>query len=171
MAILCHTVEHIDACLRHLDTVSGETMRTNEIELALWFHDIIYKPFSTTNEEDSAEWAREFLRDNKADTECIDRVYSLIILTKAHEDPESNDARIMLDIDLSILGARPEVYRQFEINIRKEYKRVPSFIFKKKRKEILLNFYERHRIYNTSYFHDLLEQQAKQNLAMAIEAL
>jgi len=166
-----HTLEHIDACFHHLDAVLSETERPNEIELALWFHDVIYKPFSGTNEEDSAELAREFLVGNEANADCIDRVYSLIILTKAHLTPETEDAKIMLDIDLSILGASTKVYQQFEIDIRKEYKRVPSFIFRKKRKEILQNFFERPSIYNTSYFHDRLERQAKQNLAMAIEAL
>jgi len=70
-----------------------------------------------------------------------------------------------------ILGASTKIYQQFEANVRKEYKRVPSFIFRKKRKEILQNFFERPSIYSTSYFHDRLERQAKHNLAMAIEAL
>lgn len=166
-----HTLDHIDACFHHLDAVLSEAKRPNEIELALWFHDVIYKPFSGTNEEDSAEWASEFLVENEVNADCIDRVYSLIILTKAHLTPETEDAKIILDIDLSILGASTKVYQQFETDIRKEYKRVPSFIFKKKRKEILQNFFERPSIYNTSYFHDRLERQAKQNLAMAIEAL
>ena len=166
-----HTIDHIDACLRHLDAIVDEAKRPNEIELALWFHDIIYKPFSGTNEEDSAEWVREFLVKNEAEDGFINRVYSLIILTKDHLTPETEDAKIMLDIDISILGASTKIYQQFEANVRKEYKRVPSFIFRKKRKEILQNFFERPSIYSTSYFHDRLERQAKHNLAMAIEAL
>ena len=77
----------------------------------------------------------------------------------------------MLDIDLSILGAQKQIYDQFEKNVRKEYKRIPSFTFRKKRKEILKSFMERPRLYHTAYFFDLLETQAKSNLTLAIASL
>lgn len=56
-----HTDEHIQACLSHLDRVEGQALRPEEIELALWFHDAVYKPLSSSNEEDSAQWASKFL--------------------------------------------------------------------------------------------------------------
>ena len=166
-----HTLEHIDSCFRHLDSVHSKTDRPHEVELALWFHDVIYAPFSKTNEEDSAELARSFLLHNKIDPEVIDRVYDLIILTKDHMAPDSRDGEIMLDVDLSILGSAKHVYEQFEKDVRKEYKRVPSFIFKKKRREILKSFRGRPRLYHTDYFFGRLETQAKINLEWAITTL
>jgi len=166
-----HSLEHIDACFRHLDSIDSATDRPHEIELALWFHDVIYAPFSKTNEEDSAELAREFLSQNAVDTKVINRVYNLIVLTKGHMAPDSPDGEFMLDIDLSILGYEKHVYEQFEKDVRKEYKRVPSFIFKKKRKEILKSFSERPRLYHTDYFFRRLEVQAKINLKWAINTL
>lgn len=166
-----HTLEHIEACFKHLDTVSTQVHKLHEVELALWFHDVIYKPFSGTNEEDSAEQARLFLENNKADPECINRIYDLIILTKDHLEPVTDDGKILLDIDLSILGVESHIYEQFEINIRKEYKRVPSFMFRKKRKEILQNFLKRPRIYHTDCFFERLEVQARENLKVAIKRL
>ena len=47
-----HTLDHIAACLRHLDGVKSKTVRLQEIEMALRFHDAVYQPFSATNEED-----------------------------------------------------------------------------------------------------------------------
>ena len=41
-----HTGEHINATLKHLDTVEDLADDVDEIEIALWFHDAIYKPFS-----------------------------------------------------------------------------------------------------------------------------
>lgn len=166
-----HTLHHISACFRHLEDVKGLADYPQEIALALWFHDAIYKPFSGANEEDSADWAKEFLFAVGADTDIVSRVYDLIILTKEHVAPETNDAKIMLDIDLSILGTQPHIYAHFEKDIRSEYKRVPSFIFKKKRKEILRCFLEKPKIYKTPYFYERLETQARENLKTAIANL
>lgn len=166
-----HTLEHITACFRHLDEVIAETERPHEIELALWFHDVIYKPFSATNEEDSAEMARAFLIKNEAAIDVVERVYDLIILTKDHLPPSSIDGQFMLDIDLSILGASAPIYAQFEKDVRCEYRRVPWFLFKKKRKDILQRFLSRPNIYQTDYFSSRLEKQARTNLSWAIEQL
>jgi len=166
-----HTLEHISACFRHLDAVSQQATYLHEVELALWFHDVIYKPFSSTNEEDSAELAKSFLSRNSIEPEIIERISQLITLTKDHAAPQTSDGKLMLDIDLSILSAQKHIYDQFEKNVRKEYKRIPSFIFRKKRKEILKSFMERPRLYHTAYFFDLLETQAKSNLTLTIANL
>ena len=166
-----HTLEHIEACFRHFETVRQDARYPHEIELALWFHDVIYKPFSASNEEDSAELAKSFLSENKVAPDIIDRVYELIILTKDHAAPQTQDAKLMLDIDLSILGSAPQIYAQFEKDVRKEYRLVPTFIFKSKRKDILQSFIDRSPLYNTAYFQERLEVQAKRNLELAISNL
>lgn len=166
-----HTLVHIDACLRHLDTVTEQTDNPHEIEMALWFHDAVYNPFSSTNEQDSADWAEKFLKGNGIAGDSVERIYALIMITQNHSNTKEIDAGLMLDIDLSILGASPEIYDQFEKDVRKEYKRVPWFIFKKKRKEILQSFLANDRIYNHSYFFEMLEAQARENLSRAIASL
>jgi len=135
-----HTLDHIAACLRHLDVVRDQTDRPEEIEMALWFHDAIYEPFSATNEEDSAQWAADWLQDRGLDKSATTRIADHILDTKSHETPASLDGRFMLDIDLSILGTTVPIYDQFEIDVQREYKRVPRFIFRKKRKAILQGF-------------------------------
>lgn len=166
-----HTLDHVAACLRHLDTVRVQTDRADEIEMALWFHDAIYAPFSATNEDDSAEWAAGWLQDKGLNRAAIDRIAKHILDTKSHETPASLDGRFMLDIDLSILGTPVQIYDQFEKDVRREYRRVPRFIFRKKRKTILKGFLERNRIYGTDHFYEKLEGQARVNLARAIARL
>lgn len=166
-----HTLEHLSACFRHLDSLGLSHPSKSEIELSFWFHDAIYKAFSSTNEEDSAEWARAFMVLNGMSEDVIKRVFDLIILTKTHSNPQSQDAAIMLDIDLSILGAEPSIYDEYEKNIRKEYKRVPYFLYKKKRKEILQSFLDMGRIYTHDVFYKKWETSARDNLANAIAAL
>ena len=172
-----HTCKHIESTLKHLDSVVHLADSVGEIEIALWFHDAIYRPFSATNEFDSAIWASEFLSNNGVSQDQIDRVNSLIMATvhSAVTDlsaiAKGNDALLLVDIDLSILGVNSMAYDQFERDVRYEYKRVPYFLYKKKRKEILLSFLERDRIYQHDYFYLRLEKQARANIMNAIESL
>ncbi|MEX0916377.1 MAG: hypothetical protein WDZ60_10810, partial [Wenzhouxiangellaceae bacterium] len=46
-----HTADYISACLRHLDGCADELTFPREVEIALWFHDEIYKPHSSKNEK------------------------------------------------------------------------------------------------------------------------
>lgn len=166
-----HSDAHINACLQHFDAVQSLAENPAEVELALWFHDAIYKPMSSTNELDSADWCAKFLAENNIAAEVIQRVHKLIMATCHSAELVGNDERLVVDIDLAILGAPEGVYQTFEANVRNEYQWVPSFIFKSKRKEILQAFLERHRIYHHAYFYDLLERRARENLAAAISQL
>ena len=166
-----HTAEHIADCLRHLDEVADQASAPHEIELALWFHDAVYNPMSSTNEQDSADWAREFLRDNAASEDLIARVHALIMSTRHHGGMSSRDEELIVDIDLAILGADPDTYDRFEQAIRGEYRRVPWFLYRKKRKEILREFLDRETLYNTELFREKFAAQARINLANAIATL
>ena len=166
-----HNNAHINACLQHFDAVRHLAENPAEVELALWFHDAIYKPMSSTNELDSADWCAKFLVENNIADEIIQRVHRLIMATCHSAELVGNDERLVVDIDLAILGAPEDIYQTFETNVRNEYQWVPSFIFKNKRKEILQGFLERERIYHHAYFYALLEQQARENLVAAISQL
>jgi predicted metal-dependent HD superfamily phosphohydrolase len=166
-----HTGEHVEACLGYLDSVWDELERPLEVEMAFWFHDAVYNPMSAKNEEESAQWARDFLMELGQSDEVFERVYSLIMATCHTVGELSGDAALMVDIDLSILGADAERYDWYEQAIRKEYRWVPWFLYKKKRKEILQSFLDREAIYVTAHFKGLWEEQARTNLARAIGAL
>jgi len=163
-----HNVNHIEAVLKHLEKNKHLAKDYKAIELALWFHDAIYKVFSSSNELDSANWARDFLQNNGVENAFIDKVHTLIMATLHDASPVDSDEKLMVDIDLSILGSTPNTYHLFEGWIRKEYKLVPSLIYKKKRKEILTKFLDRKRIYSHEYFYEKLENNARKNISQAI---
>lgn len=171
-----HNASHIEAVLSAFDAVNHATASEAFenplcVEMALWFHDVIYKPFSSSNEADSAAWAVAFLRDNGVSQSRIDAVESLIMAT-LHSHPATRpDERVIVDIDLGILGAEPEAYQRFERNVRKEYRAVPGFLYRKKRRQLLASFLERPRIFSHDYFYQRLESQARLNLTDAIEQL
>jgi len=99
------------------------------------------------------------------------RVSDLIMATAHNTTASTSDQNLIIDIDLTILGSRPDVYREFEINVRKEYRMVPGFLFRKTRKRILSTFIERDRIYHHDHFHSRFENQARTNLHDAIKLL
>jgi len=165
-----HSDRHIGECLTRLQPLRHQATHPAEIEVALWFHDAVYDTRRIDNEERSAEWAIKFLRAYKVEQAVIDRIARLIMVTQAH-DPHDADTAIMTDIDLSILGAPPHVFEQYDTDIRREYSWIPGEQFRRGRIQVLNNFLERAEICKTSYFLAKYEQQARLNLRRKIEQL
>jgi len=166
-----HNTQHINAVLKHLEEAKHLSKDYDAVEIALWFHDAKYNILSSSNELDSAHWARNFLEKNGASEQLIHRVYTLIMATLHDVVAEDNDETLIVDIDLSILGSEPSMFDRFESTMRKEYRMVPSLVYKKKRKAILSGFLDRENIYSHSYFHQKLEENARLNLSRAIQNL
>ena len=166
-----HTVRHISAMLSHLDNVTELADRPAELELAIWFHDAIYKALSKSNELDSAIWSQEFLVSKGYDEAGVSRVYNLIMATLHDREVKENDEKLIVDIDLTILGAPDEIYDEFERNVRQEYKMVPAFIYRKKRKEVLKSFLNSDSIYYSDFFKNKYERAARKNIARVIKVL
>lgn len=166
-----HTLGHIRHCLDEFEIVRHLAMRDKEIELAIWFHDAIYKPMAKDNEERSARLAEQFLSEAEVPAAVVGSVSKLIGVTKHTTIPDEPDARLLVDIDLSTLGASEEIFDEYEKNIRFEYKHVPGLLYKRKRVALLRSFLSRPKIYLTEEFRGRCEAQARQNLARSITKL
>ena len=57
-----HTPRHIDRCLEQLDLARNLMDDPDAVEMALWFHDVIYDPGENDNELKSAEWFTSIAR-------------------------------------------------------------------------------------------------------------
>ncbi len=165
-----HTLQHLAECLRAFDAVHTLAQRPHEVAVALWFHDAIYDTRASDNEQRSADWAREALRAAGVAEDAGGRVHALILATRHDAAPRAGDESLLVDIDLSILGADATRFDEYEAQIRAEYAFVPGFLFRRKRREILQGFLDRPRIYGTAVFHDRLEAAARANLIKAIAA-
>lgn len=163
-----HTLEHIKHCLANFDLYRTSFDNPETVEIALWFHDAIYRTRSSSNEVDSADWAVSFLTSQGATALQIDNVKKLIIATRHDVELVGGDEMLLVDIDLAILGSDDKTYAQFEKDVRYEYRLVPNFIFRKKRAEILQSFLDREFIYYTESFRESSEQNAKENLKNAV---
>ncbi len=159
-----HGLAHLEHCLEQLDAHRQEAESADEVELTLWFHDAVYRPTASDNEKQSADWARSAILDAGLAADLADRVSALILATLHDAVPKSADGRLIVDVDLSILGSPPEAYDRYEDAVRREYRWVPGFIFRKKRREILESFLRRDAIFLTAPFFELYERQARANL-------
>jgi predicted metal-dependent HD superfamily phosphohydrolase len=166
-----HTLEHLDACLRHLDNMRESALHLQEVALALWFHDALYTVGATDNEQRSADWAGAELQAAGAPQAMTDRVHALVMVTRHDQPPRSPDEALLLDVDLAILGAPATVFDAYEQQIFREYQCVPPAAFRSNRMRILQGFQDRERIYHTPRFRDQRESQARTNLARSIRAL
>ncbi len=166
-----HTAVHIEDCLAKLNASKSLAEYLAEVKFALWFHDAVYKPYAAGNEASSAAWARTILLDAGASGGQIERIDDLIMATQHAVAASTQDARLLVDIDLSILGANVTDYEVFEKNVRKEYRWVPYFLYRKKRAEILQSFLDRTTIYNNDFFIDRYESRARMNLQTAVKKL
>ena len=143
--------------------------RPAEVELALWFHDAIYDVRRSDNEEKSAEWARAELAGHGASAQPAAYVHALVMITRHSALPRTQDEKVLVDIDLSILGADEARFAEYERQIRAEYSFVPEWLFKRKRRAILQSFLDRASIYSTDHFVATLEQKARANLRRAVD--
>jgi predicted metal-dependent HD superfamily phosphohydrolase len=166
-----HTLGHLEACLEEFDQASGLAVRPGEVELALWFHDAVYRTRASDNEARSAALAAEILSRDGLQTGAVGRVMAAIMATRHQGGEPSGDAALVVDIDLSILGQPEDVYLEFEKNVRREYWWVPRRKFAAGRCAILQSFLKRPAIYRFDKFRTRYEAAARENLAAAIARL
>ncbi|CAL77965.1 conserved hypothetical protein; Predicted HD phosphohydrolase [Bradyrhizobium sp. ORS 278] len=163
-----HDLSHIEECLARLDTVTGLSARDREIlSLAIWWHDVVYDPTRSDNEEQSAALAERHVA-----AELRDEVGRLIRLTRTHDvAPDDRRGALLVSIDLAILGADDAIYDGYAEAIRREYADVPDDAYCVGRAAMLERFAKRPVIYPDATFAAALDERARANLARELRAL
>ncbi len=166
-----HTLSHLLECLRLWREWRNAASKPDEIAIALWFHDALYDTARHDSEARSARWALDALTAGGVPFDTVRRIRDLVIATRSNESPASDDARLIIDIDMAILGASPERYEQYESDLQREHNQMAEFIYRRKRLEILKSMITRQRIFHSSIAREALESQARENLARSIARL
>lgn len=166
-----HTLEHLANLLQELSAVRSQISDWNAVLFALFYHDAVYNVHKNTNEEKSAELARERMKQLAVPEALIQKTVVLILATKSHVNSEDADCNLFTDADLSILGASAERYTQYAQEIRSEYSIYPDLLYKPGRRKVLQHFLAMERIYKTEHFFALYEAQARRNLANELQQL
>lgn len=166
-----HDLRHLRECLGRWVAWQHLAEHPGEVALALWYHDAVYQPRSADNELQSAVWAVRAMTEARLDGQAAERVHALIMAT-CHDAPATTpDQRLLIDIDLAVLGASPQRFAAYDEDVRQEYGWVPSALYRTKRREVLERFLQRPRLYETDVAFDELEAQARRNLAAALSRL
>ena len=163
-----HNLHHIAECLRELEPVRPQCEDPLAVTAALLFHDYVYDPTKLDNEERSAGAAWTILFMAGWHQPFLEKVKALILATEHKVPPATNDAALVVDIDLSILGKPQEEFDAYEAAIRREYAHVPDAAFAAGRAKVLKTFLERPSVYATPTFRERYEQAARDNLARAV---
>jgi predicted metal-dependent HD superfamily phosphohydrolase len=166
-----HNAEHIRDCLSQLDSARGVARRPDEVEAALWFHDSVYIPGGSDNEDRSASLAEAALLGCGVEAEVVGRIGQMILATRHLTMSADPDVQLICDVDLSILGRGPEVFDDFERRIRQEYDWVPGSVYRSSRVEVLNGFLRRPSIYQTAIFQERYEAAARSNLQRLLARL
>jgi len=171
-----HDLAHVEALLSLAAEYRALLADPEAVEAAIWFHDAIYDSRAKDNEARSAEMARENLA-GRTGAARIERIAAMIEATATHQAPDladagaKRDAALLLDMDLSILGAAPAAFDAYENAVRREYGWVDDTSWRTGRGAVLRNFLARPHIFHTQAFRQRFEAQARVNIERSVKAL
>ncbi|MCP4982651.1 MAG: hypothetical protein GY935_19410 [Gammaproteobacteria bacterium] len=166
-----HTLAHIEHCLGMFDSCESLVDNPDALEIAVWFHDVIYEPEKSDNEANSAELYLE-LSEGVHATELRQLVARLIIATLHDGSPlEDSDARYMIDIDLSSFGLAWEEFERDSQNLRAEKPGLSDADYYHKLADFRSKLLSRDRFFYTEFFCQRYEQQVQDNLSRYFKSI
>jgi predicted metal-dependent HD superfamily phosphohydrolase len=182
-----HTLVHIQQVLATVEQLKHYARYLEIVELAAWFHDVVYDPQASDNEANSADYAMAAIGRLGLPEAWLSPVQQLILATGSHladapatNAPDANywapdrsrdsDIQVLLDADLAILGSPPRQYAAYARAIRQEYAWVSDDRYRQGRSQILQAFLQRPKLYFTPPM-QALAAQAHTNLHTEIQRL
>jgi len=157
-----HTLGHIDDCLERFDRVRALLPDPDAVELALWFHDVIFDGDARDNERRSA---RYYLDHATGATPRFQRHVCSMILASTHSGLSSGaDLGYMLDIDLAGFGHPWPSFRQTTDVVRAEYPHLSDAEFAASMSGFFAVLMSRPSIFRTDAFRSACETTARANI-------
>jgi predicted metal-dependent HD superfamily phosphohydrolase len=152
------------------DADADDRADADAVRVAGIFHDVVYDPRAGDNEAHSADIAgREALALGWPEPRA-ELVRTLVLATAQHEPAGGNES-VLLDADLSILGAAPDVYASYVRGVRAEYGHVDDEGWRAGRSAVLRRFLDRPSIYATAAMRVRAEEPARGNLRAELSTL
>jgi predicted metal-dependent HD superfamily phosphohydrolase len=167
-----HTLTHLTSVLDHVDVLEKYADDPDTVRLAAWFHDAVYLPERSENEERSARLAERALAEAGVPDAKTAEVARLVRLTVGHDPADDDrDGQVLCDADLAILAASPSAYATYTAAVREEYHFVPNDAFRAGRAAILRQLLALPRLFRTPYGAAEWEATARYNVRSELELL
>ncbi|MGW0364297.1 HD domain-containing protein [Streptomyces sp. NPDC002990] len=167
-----HTTAHLADVLTRIDVLAPHAADPAAVRLAAWFHDAVYRPDRSENEERSAALAERALTELGIDAARTAEVARLVRLTVTHDPaPGDTDGEVLCDADLAVLAGAPAAYEAYVAAVRAEYAFVPDDAFRTGRAAVLRQLLDLPRLFRTPYGSERWEAPARANLAAELAAL
>lgn len=160
-----HTLSHLEHFWQQLDSVENQALITPDVHLAVWYHDIVYRPGRNDNESKSVARLQSDGYMLGIDKATIEAASALILATVKHQSNGRVSCDYFLDANMSVYGASSEVYQTYCEAIAKEHKRVPRFMFRRGRSQFIRQTLASPKIFLTEHFAKKYEYRARQNLS------
>lgn len=171
-----HTLKHIeDLCQKLPEFLSlcKSSEDVDAIQWAIFYHDIIYDPTSSHNEEDSAALFMTRLSAH-LHSSLVSQVVRYILATKSHKVDEDDDEALglFMDLDLSILVASESDYAAYARAIRLEYIHYSDEEYQSGRIRVLQHFLGHNSIFRSTVFRNNgAEDSARRNIEWELSEL
>jgi predicted metal-dependent HD superfamily phosphohydrolase len=172
-----HTLQHIGELLELLKANAAGLESPRAVELAIWYHDVVYDPLAAKGDNERASDAL-FAADwhacgGEPDDPLRRLVSAMIIATVDHDMTREHapDVALFLDFDMSILGARQARYQEYAGQVRAEYAAVPEDRYRAGRAAFLRGALDKPVLYYTDAFQGLCDAAARRNMAWELDQL
>lgn len=171
-----HTWKHVEALLKWFQEFEDEWSNPEPVSWAIYWHDAVYDPRASDNEDKSADLlasvSQPYLTDGaRAFSDALIRATKRHMVPANQQSDQLNDLQLFLDIDLSILAASEAVFDSYEIDIRSEYKHVPDDAFRNGRSKVLMGFLQRERLFFSDTCFTRWEKRARSNIERSLKRL
>ncbi|MEU9027753.1 hypothetical protein AB0D46_09485 [Streptomyces sp. NPDC048383] len=179
-----HTTTHLADVLARIDVLTDADPATPPtdaatdptdpaaVELAAWFHDAVYRPDRSENEERSAALAERALPELGVDAARTAETARLVRLTVTHDPaPGDTNGEVLCDADLGVLAGAPAAYDAYAAAVRAEYDFVPEDAFRAGRAAVLRQLLSLPRLFRTPYGAGHWEAPARANLTRELATL
>lgn len=180
-----HTLNHIYWFINKCEELfkEGKIKDRINVTLAIWFHDVIYVPSRSDNEDRSCVKFKEFCDDIERALvlentfNCIDpdKICYYIMCTKHHFDEKiytDSDLNYLLDLDLYTFSLETNAYLETNKGIKFEYTHhLTEEEFKTGRTNFLQKVLGKTNIFRSEEFINKYEAKARENINKEIEIL
>lgn len=168
-----HNLEHILNVVDLCNWAEVESEDRAILALSAWFHDIVYDPTASNNEEKSASLMAEVLEPLNLKQHLIEKAQILILATQNHLGATDPLARYLVDADLSILAQPEDEYDNYTTAVRAEYAHLSDAVFYPARlaflEKLSHHIQSKGRLYH--HLHPLHDEMARENIQRELKRI